>query len=592
MQNREGKWSGPALWIGLLLFVVALVLRILFLLATPGADGTHSPWYIGDTPTWLNYALAIQSSNPFDQGLPMRPPGVAYLVATVWNGQETGLFLLRLVWSVLGAAVVAMFYIAVLRSFGLRVAIVAAFIAAASTGLMIVSTSVNNEIPYLLLVMTSFTLWEPIRRQPHLLTLLSWSALHALACLIRIEHILFFTLVSAYLVWTWTRLPGQESAWKHSLGKAVLLFALFALPLLPWQLHIFSQLEKFNHDALPIDQATEQAYFQLEQALAGLDWSAEANQQLAALPAFSRRTMSNFVAATVAVRGESEVSGEHMHIIEEAFGSRPEPIAAYPFIAIYGGLNFYLANNPLASGGFSTAPLEAPPPLSGGPSRYPGILVNGLPPPELALTYPPHLHIVNNGYRLGREWILNHPGDYLSLVGRKLGNFWAGITLGFTGYNLPLGLSGVRRPVDLVVPEGEGGIVLWRWALFALLLAGLWAGRGEEALAPWLLLLLTKLITTLGFYGYAREGVVVIPVLALLLALLATREMPRLLPRSRASPNVRKWLQLTCVLALIVIAAEAYRWKSEPVITLDDLAPGAVDLLPGTEYEERRIRVR
>ena len=40
--------------------------------------------------------------------------------------------------------------------------------------------------------------------------------------------------------------------------------------------------------------------------------------------------------------------------------------------------------------------------LAGGPSRYPGFLITGLPPPELTLTYPPHLEIVNHGYRLGR----------------------------------------------------------------------------------------------------------------------------------------------------------------------------------------------
>ncbi len=594
MSSLEVKWSGRVFWIGLLLFILALVLRLIFLHATPDAAGPYNSFYKGDTPTWLDYAQAIQSSRPFDLGIPMRPPGIAYLVALLWNGQENGFLSLKLLWSVFGAAAIALLFFAVLRSFDLRVAIIAAFVASASTGLMIVSTSINNEAPYLLLVLASFTFWESIRHRPRLHTLLFWSTLHGLACLIRVEHVLFFALVSAYLVWVWARPPGQEGAWKKSLGRGFLMLTLFTLTLIPWQLHIWSQIERFNQESLPTSRATEQAFLQLERGLGGLRWTDEAALEREAIPAFCRRPVSNFVGATVALRGGTEVTRQDSILLKRLSVHAPEPIEDHPFITIYGGLNFCLANNSQATGGFSRAPLEAPPPLAGGSSRYPGFLITGLPPPDLALSYPPHLEIVNHGYGLGWNWILNHPGDYLSLALSKIRIFWAGVTMGYTGYNLPVGISGIRRLVDLVVPGGGAGVALWRWAGLAVMLAGLWIGRREEALIAWMLFLATKVIATLGFYGYAREGAVVIPVFALLLGLLAARGLPRLsgFPgRASTAPSVRRWLLVSCVLALMLIAVEGFRWNSGPVVTLDGREVGAVDPFPGTEYKERRLRV-
>ena len=234
MSGLAARETGRVLEIGLLIFVLALVLRILFLMATIDASGPYSPYYKGDTPTWLDYARAIQSSTTFDLGLPLRPPGVAYAVAFLWNGQEEGFLLLKLTWCFLGAATIALFFLAVLRSFDLRVAVFAAFFAAASTGLMIVSTSPNNETLYLLLVIASFTVWESVRHRPRLHSLFFWSTLNGLACLIRAEHVLFFALVSACLAWVWMWCPGQGWLWKQGLRRISLMLGFFILPLIPW----------------------------------------------------------------------------------------------------------------------------------------------------------------------------------------------------------------------------------------------------------------------------------------------------------------------------------------------------------------------
>ena len=113
MSRPEDKWSRRVLWIGLLLFVLALILRVLFLQATPAAAGPRSVYYEGDTSYWLDYAQAIQSSRPFDLGLPLRPPGGAYLVALLWNGQQSGLAFLELARCLLGATTVGLLFLAV-----------------------------------------------------------------------------------------------------------------------------------------------------------------------------------------------------------------------------------------------------------------------------------------------------------------------------------------------------------------------------------------------------------------------------------------------------------------------------------------------
>jgi hypothetical protein len=373
------------------------------------------------------------------------------------------------------------------------------------------------------------------------------------------------------------------------------MLVFFILPLIPWHMYTWSQIEHFNQNPLLINQATDQAYLQLEQNLAGLGWSDDANRELSNLPVFSQRSMANFVAATVVTRGGTQVRGQDFNIIEEAFGYRPEPITAHPFVTVYGGLNFYLANNAKATGGFTRAALDSPPPLTGGPSRYPGFLINGLPPPELSLSYPPHLEALNHGYRLGWDWISEHPGDFLSLVPVKLKIFWSGVAQGFTGYNLPLGMSGKRGIVDMVVPAASHGVTAWRWGGLALLLLGLWAGRGDAALVPWLLLAATKVITTVGFYGYAREGVVLIPVYALLLGLWVTRGLPGYgwFPKRLKNPlRSGSLLWGSCLLAVVLVTVEGYRWVSKPVLTLDGQEVGVVEPYPATEYRERELRVR
>ena len=570
---------------GLLLFAFALVLRLLFWQAAPDSAGAYSAYYKGDAATWLEYAEALQQDRPFELGLPLRPPGAAYLVAFLWDGTPAGVAWLRFSWCLMGAATVALLYGAVLRSFGFAVALVTGFLAACSTGLMMLSTSLDNETPYLLLVAGCLYLWEPVRRRSGAHQLAAWSALHAVACLVRVEHALFFTFLSAHLAVAWGL---EQGGWRRSLGRTLAATACFALVLLPWQIHASSTIHRFNTVAQPLNPATENAHRQLEQALAPLTWQPDAEAERDRLPAFCRRTAANFVAATVAVRGGHEVRGEDFRLLEDAFGSRPEPLGEVPFLVLYGGLNFYLANNPWATGGFGRAPLEQPPPLAAGASSYPRTLVEGLPPPQLNFTYPPHLEIVRNGYRLGLDWIRSHPGDFARLALEKLRIFWQGAALGVGGYNLPMRLSGVRRAVDLVVPEGVVATA-WRLMILVLCAAGLHAGYRREALLPWLWFLTSKVAVTVAFFGYARHGATVIPVVVLLLALAAERWIPGFSSQLREGND--RWLRSCAAVMLLLVAIEGVRFVDEPAVTLDGETVTATDPFPVDEHRDRRLQV-
>jgi hypothetical protein len=262
--------------------------------------------------------------------------------------------------------------------------------------------------------------------------------------------------------------------------------------------------------------------------------------------------------------GGSRVSAQDFGILKEAFGNPPAPLSCCPFVSLYGPLNFALANHPAANGGFSRAALEDPPPLVFAIRRYPPDLVLGLPPPDLTLVYPPHTRLVNEGYRIGWRWIAERPGRFLRLAWRKLSFFWSGAAMGFGGYNFPLGPSGVRRAVDMVTPEDGPFVSTWQLGVLAVTILGIGLAWSHASFVPWLLLLISKIVATILFFGYARQGACVIPVVALCAALAAER-------LARRSPRFARGLPvLTLGLLTTPIAVEAARWARPPVPTVDD----------------------
>ena len=569
--DRETKGSGRGL--ALAIFAASLAVRILFWLATPDRAWGWTAWFKGDAPLWMEWARAIEIGAPFELGLPIHPPGAAYLVSLLWNGHSSGVGFLRFAWIAIGALVPLFAFLAVERSFGLRVAAVAGCWSALSTGLIVLSTSINNETPYLALAIGSFVLIQDLRERPRTGRLALWSALNSVACLFRVEHALFFVIALTFLAAGWARRSGSKT-----LAPAAAALVFFALPLLPWQLTAWSAVRRFNEEPRRLTAVEEGAIRGVEEQLAGLTWTPDARRERDRLPAFLRRTASAFVLATVAHRGGVEVRSEDFGILDEAFGYRPRPLHRFPFVSAYGPLNFALANHARAWGGFDRSRLEEPPPLAGGVSSYPAFLVQGLPPADLTFVYPPHLRLFNEGYSDGWKWMTNHPADFVRLAARKLAVFWSGAAFGLTGWNLPMGLSGARRAVDAATSDGVPATV-WRIVVLLACIAGIAFGRRPPGLWPWLLFLATKVAVTVLFFGYARLGATVIPVVAVLVAIATERWIP---PRT---------LRFVLAILLFGVALEAARFVAKPEVRLDGMVIGREDPFPPDEHDAHRVEV-
>ena len=558
-------WRRPEVVLGALVFAAAFAARVLFARATPDRAWPHGVFFKGDAPLWVEYARALLGGRPFELDLPIHPPGTAYLIALVWDGRDAGIPGLKVFWALLGATVVLLVYVAALRSFGLVVAAMAATATAASTGMLILSGSLDSETPYLVLAAGSLCLFEDLRAGPRLGVVALWSALHGIACLFRVEHALFYALFLAFLALLWRR---GATGWRGTLSSVVKGLAasvlLFALPLLPWHLAAWSAIRRFNTER-PADEPSEQMVRRMAATLAWMPWDEAARAERERLPAFARETASTFVAATVLHRGGGQVRGEDLRILDKAFGYRPRPLAGAPFVSLYGPLNFALANHPRAGGGFNRAALDEPPPLASDPGRYPIALVQGLPPPDLSFAYPPHVRLVNEGYGLGWRWLrARGPGGALAHAWQKVRISWSGAALGFTGYDLPLGLPRLRRAVDLAVPDRGWRTGLWSGVLLMGCGLGLAAGGRQPALYPWLLFLASKLVVSVAFFGYARQGASVFPVVALLLALAVLRWIPAL--RGRAPGQV---LRATALVLAAAVAVEGARALRPPALRVD-----------------------
>ena len=172
-----------------------------------------------------------------------------------------------------------------------------------------------------------------------------------------------------------------------------------------------------------------------------------------------------------------------------------EPLPTFVPITIYGPINLALANNPQADGTFSRASLSS--------ASQSGVL---------DLRDPQHLRFFLHGDEMAWGWIRGNPGAFGRLLLRKWALFFGAWRLGWTQWDWPGGLDGVRWPVDVFVPDY--GIGLWigpPLAFLGLVLCLGTAGGPRRWAVLVLLLTCVGLLATGFFFGYARQGLLYLP---------------------------------------------------------------------------------
>lgn len=455
----------------------------------------------GDARVWR---LAVEHGVDDELRLPWRPPGMVWFLSLFWNGDSAQMLPVRILFAALGAAIAPLLWLLVRAHVAATVALAASALCAISANTLLLGSGLHSETLYLVLMLVTLLDQRNLSSGQPWLAALRLGLLHGFLCLLRAEHAV--TVGALFAIAWWLGTP-----WRALLAATLAAAAV----LTPWQLHANRLVAAYNAGAPALPNPR-------------LPWDADATARLRTLPRFAQVATHGFVTDTMHARGGTKVTAHDLDVVREAYGCFPEPLRC-GFIAIYGPLNFLLANSREADGGFARTALDRAPPLTGGDHRYPPGLRRVLPTGgNLVFGYPPHLDAVVNGTARGLDELRAAPGDAFARIGKKLWHAVEGATPTIGGSSLPIGLSGQRRAVDLVTATGLWP-TLWRVALLGLAGCGLWQLRRLRVLWPLFAFALTKVAVVAVYFGYARQGALCLPLLALGIAAALHTMAPRAL---------------------------------------------------------------
>jgi len=546
----------------------ALLLRLIFLFGSPDRDWPHSVWYEGDAPLWVEYATALDKGEAFELGLPIHQPAVAYAIRWFYPGvREHGFIAFKVMWCVMSAATCGLLFLAVAKTIGHRTAFIASILCSISFGQLILATSINSETPY------TFLLCAMVLITPRAVNPTNWATaaflgvLHGLAMLFRPEHLL---LIAMWCVWmAWLMLKNRRaSGSRGSLRLFVPFIAMTAgivITCLPWTIRASRAVHRFNTVATILP----------DYDLTPVPWTPEARTAFDQLPAFARSTNFNYLNFLASQRGDTSVTPATIDsFFADEFGTTPKPLSPWVIVSNQGGISFALANHPKSDGGFTRHALEHP---------------KLIPNPTFNISFPPHLELLNDGYRIGWTIITDDVGHWLRLVGKKLERFAGGITLGFTAANLPIGREGVRHPVDMMT-AAPGHASWWSVTLLLMIVGGMVIALARRSAGVWLIIIVNKLIVTILFYGYARQGASIGPAFFVMMALLIEFILTLLTSRWPRLSASLPWIGCAVVMIAlsidlrIAITAQPLRIHGN-LIQRPEFGPGAF-----TSYERIELK--
>jgi hypothetical protein len=445
--------------------LAAIFVRILFPYVWHEAGSPASAFYLGDTRAFLAYAAANVAGRPFDNGIPFHPPGWPFVLSLFYRltgasplaGQPIDPTALKMFVAVLSGLSVGLTTLLASEMVGVGAMLAVALLGTFHFGHIVEGSVPNSEALYgLLLVVALLLTWQWMRRtRPSLAWPLALGLVSGFATLVRAEFELCAVLLLIIVV---IDPLGRQRAAARAVDRTC---SASSAPPRAVMLRVRGLLPGIA--AFVIGGAV----VMLPSTIA--HW----------------RSLSAFNAAHMA-----DVAG---------------PLPTFAPVTSYGAFNFAMGNHANADG----SPNRDHPLLATCPPEQAHLLASG----QLDLSCPAVYDLFVHGYRIGLAWIVGNPGRALSLLARKAAMTSGVLALGYFDADLPAGVDGTRRRVDLLDPASR---ILWPVHL-ALILAGLVLLRDRpRVLALLIAPLITLAASALMFYGYVRLGVAYLPVIWIL----------------------------------------------------------------------------
>ncbi|MCY1014977.1 ArnT family glycosyltransferase [Pyxidicoccus sp. MSG2] len=225
-------------------FGLSLLLRWLYLQASPDRTWPFSIFFYGDSRFFHSYAVDWAREKPSQATLPYHPPLFPWCLGLLYRlmGEPQGsAYPYKLVLAVLNSATVALTWAWWRRVLGTGWSLLGAALFASSFGWLVLSTTYSNEVLYALFLSATCALMLKHRAGPSWGGAVLLGTVMGLGSLTRAEHLYLWPFL---LAWAWlyrgkTPLPALAVRW----GAAVLVSALV---LAPWAVHNARVLAEIN----------------------------------------------------------------------------------------------------------------------------------------------------------------------------------------------------------------------------------------------------------------------------------------------------------------------------------------------------------